>query len=108
MKKIATLATALLLTACAKGPDAITPMSMPVNAYSGLSCNQLAAEHQKSTNALNAVSAQQRQAQTGDAVGVFLIGVPMSSLTGGDKEGAVAQHKGEVIAISSAQRNKGC
>jgi starvation-inducible outer membrane lipoprotein len=108
MKKIALLATALLLTACAKGPDAITPMSMPVNAYSGLSCNQLAAEHQKSTTALNAVSAQQRQAQTGDAVGVFLIGVPMSSLTGGDKEGAVAQHKGEVIAISSAQRNKGC
>jgi hypothetical protein len=48
--------------------------------------------------ALDTVSAQQRQAQTGDAVGVFLIGVLMSS--GGDKEGAVAQHKGELIAIS--------
>lgn len=102
------LAALLAASGCAKGPDAITPMAMPVNAYSGLTCEQLAAEHQRSTTALAAVSAQQKQAVTGDAVGVFLVGVPMSSLTGGDKEGFVAQHKGEVIAVQAAQRYAGC
>lgn len=81
---------------------------MPPNAYSGLTCEQLFAEHQKSSAALAAVEVQQRQAVTGDAVGVFLIGVPMSSLSGADKEGLVAQHKGEVIAIQAQQRNQKC
>ncbi|MEO9340456.1 hypothetical protein ABFT80_23885 [Mesorhizobium sp. SB112] len=99
---------AAVVSGCAKNPDAITAISMPVNAYSGLTCNQLQDEHRKSSQALTAVEAQQRSAVTGDAVGVFLIGVPMSSLTGADKEGLVAQHKGEVIAINSALRNGKC
>lgn len=96
------------LSACAKNPEAIVPVTMPVNAYSGLSCDQLAAEMQKSTTALTTVESQQRQAVTGDAVGVFLIGVPVSSLTGADREGDVALHKGEVIAIREQQRQRGC
>lgn len=40
--------------------------------------------------------------------GVFLIGVPVSSLTGADKEGIIAQRKGEVVAIEVAQRQAGC
>ena len=99
---------AAAVSGCAKNPESITPMSMPVNAYSGLSCAQLAAEKQKSQTSLTAAEAQQRQAVTGDAVGVFLIGVPMSSLSGADKEGVVAQHKGEIIAIQNAQRIAKC
>lgn len=106
--RIALSCAALMLVGCAKNPESISPMAMPVNAYSGLTCEQLAAEYQRSSYALASVEAQQRQAVTGDAVGVFLIGVPMSSLTGADKEGLVAQHKGEVIAIQVAQRNQGC
>jgi len=106
--KLWTACAVVLLAGCAKNPDAIAPMSMPVNAYSGLDCSQLSAEHQRSSLALQQVSADQRQAVTGDAVGVFLIGVPVSSLTGADKEGLVAQHKGELIAIESAQRNLKC
>lgn len=96
------------LAGCAKNPDAIAPISMPVNAYAGLSCDQLAIEHRRSAAALAAVSQQQKQAATGDAVGVFLIGVPVSSLSGGDKEGLVAQHKGEVVAIEGALRAQRC
>lgn len=107
-KSIAASAALILLAGCAKNPESISPMAMPVNAYSGLTCDQLAAEHQRSSYALASVESQQRQAVTGDAVGVFLIGVPMSSLTGADKEGLVAQHKGEVIAIQAAQRRQGC
>ncbi len=102
------VAAAAVLAGCAKNPESITPMSMPVNAYSGLSCDQLAAEKHKSSTSLASAEAQQRQAVTGDAVGVFLIGVPMSSLSGADKEGVVAQHKGEVIAIQNAQRIAKC
>lgn len=100
---------AMLVTAgCAKNPDAIAAISMPVNAYSGLTCGQLESEFQRSNSALQSRSAEQRSAATGDAVGVFLIGVPMSSLTGGDKEGLIAQHKGEVLAIQASQRQNGC
>ncbi|KAB2863125.1 MAG: hypothetical protein F9K43_19325 [Bauldia sp.] len=99
---------AFALAACAKNPDAIAPIAMPVNAYFGLTCDQLVTEHQRSSAALAAVSQQQKQAATGDAVGVFLIGVPVSSLSGGDKEGLVAQHKGELVAIEGAMRSQHC
>lgn len=99
---------ALAVAGCAKRPDAITPMSMPTNAYAGLSCAQLATEYQRSSVALTTASKQQNDAATGDAVSVFLIGVPLASAGGGDKEGLVAQHKGELIAIQAAKRNKSC
>jgi len=37
----------------------------------------------------------------GDAVGVFLIGVPVSSLSGSDKEGLIATSKGKVTALET-------
>lgn len=99
---------AMAAAGCAKNPDAIVALNMPANAYAGLSCEQLATEHRRSSDALASVSQQQRQAATGDAVGVFLIGVPVSSLSGGDKEGLVAQHKGEIVAIEGAMRAGAC
>lgn len=104
----ALIPVAAAVAGCARNPDAIAPVAMPVNAYSGLSCDQLVAEHRQSSAALAAVAAEQKQAATGDAVGVFLIGVPVSSLSGGDKEGLVAQRKGEVVAIESAMRGQQC
>lgn len=108
MRKAWLAVAAFALAACAKNPDAIAPIAMPVNAYFGLTCDQLVTEHQRSSAALAAVSQQQKQAATGDAVGVFLIGVPVSSLSGGDKEGLVAQHKGELVAIEGAMRSQHC
>lgn len=108
MRVLLVVAFAVALVGCAKNPEAIVPMTMPTGAYSNLTCQQLAAEHQKSSSALVAAEAQQRQAVTGDAVGVFLIGVPVSSLTGGDKEGTLAMHKGELVALSAMMQNKGC
>jgi len=103
-----TMLVAIAAAGCAKNPDAIVALNMPANAYAGLSCQQLAAEHRRSSDALASVSQQQRQAATGDAVGVFLIGVPVSSLSGGNKEGLVAQHKGEIVAIEGAMRAGNC
>lgn len=107
-RMFAASAALMLVAGCAKNPDAIAPMAMPVNAYAGLTCEQLAQEMQTTEGALTALEVDQRQAVMGDAVGVFLIGVPLSSLSGADKEGLIAQKKGEKVAIQGAQRNQGC
>ncbi|MBB4349316.1 hypothetical protein [Aliirhizobium cellulosilyticum] len=106
--KVMMLALALALSACAKRPDAIVPADIPMAAYTNLSCEQLAQEYLKEQTSLTAVSKQQHDAANGDAFGVFLIGVPMSSTFGGDKEGQVAVAKGKVQAIQSAMMSKGC
>ncbi len=77
-------------------------------AYTNLGCPALVQELLKEQNTLAALSKQQNQAATGDAVGVFLIGIPASSTFGGDKEGQVAVSKGKVNAIISAIMSKGC
>ncbi|MEJ8307420.1 hypothetical protein [Agrobacterium larrymoorei] len=109
MKKILTLlVSGLAVAACAKRPDAIVPVDVPMAAYSNMDCQALAQEYLKEQTALSAVSKQQNDAATGDAFGVFLVGVPMSSTFGGDKEGQVAITKGKVNAIEANLRSKGC
>lgn len=99
---------ALAISSCAKRPDAIIPADIPMAAYTNYSCEQLGQEMIKEQTALSAISKAQNDAATGDAVGVFLIGVPMSSTFGGDKEGQVSVAKGKVQAIQSAMMSKGC
>ena len=94
-----------LVAACAQGPDAIVPVAMDP-AFQQTSCADarglLAAEQAE----LNALSDAQRGAQMGDAFGVFLLGVPVSSLSGGDRAGAIAASKGKVLAVEA--RIAGC
>lgn len=109
MKKIIIAAAALAaLSSCAKRPDAIVPVDIPMAVYQGQNCQQLGNELIKEQQNLAAVSKAQNEAATGDAVGVFLIGVPMSSAVGGDKEGQVAVAKGKVQAIENTLKSKGC
>lgn len=53
------------------------------------------------------VSNLQNSKATGDAWGVFLVGVPVSKLTG-DHAADVAKWKGEVEAINTAQIKNKC
>jgi hypothetical protein len=106
--QMATLAVVLALVGCAKRPDAIVPADIPMAAYAPHDCQSLATELVKEKAALAAVSKKQHDAATGDAFGVFLIGVPMSSTFGGDNEGNVAVAKGKVQAIESAITSKQC
>lgn len=105
---VAALGAVLITAGCAKNPEAVVPLQMPPNAYAGLTCDQLGSEARQTDAALMQLTADQKQAVTGDAIGVFLIGVPVSSLSGADKEGLLAQKKGEKIAIESQQRNQKC
>lgn len=99
MKKLLLLIP-LALSACAPGPNSIAPVSMG-SAYQGLSCQQaqhmLTAERQT----LIALSEKQRGAVVGDAIGVFLIAVPVSSLTGSNVAGDVGTSKGKIIALEA-------
>lgn len=104
-KTIAIIALPLLAAACAKTPDAIAPVSMG-NAYSAVTCQQASAEIMAERQTLAALEDAQRGAVAGDALGVFLFGVPMSSLTGGDKAGEIATSKGKVLALEA--RLRGC
>lgn len=102
------LACGLAVSSCAKRPDAIVPVDVSMAAYSNLDCQALAREYLKEQASLSAVSKQQHDAATGDAVGVFLVGVPMLSTFGGDKEGQVAVAKGKVNAIEASMKAKSC
>lgn len=100
MTRLAFLALPLAIAACAQAPSAIPPVSMG-GAYDDISCaqaRQLLAQEQQT---LASLSASQQSAVAGDAVGVFLIGVPMSSLTGGDKAGEIGLSKGKIAAFEA-------
>lgn len=99
------LIAALLLSACAAQPDAIAPVALG-DAYAGVSCTAARAQLTQSRAELAALSDAQRQAATGDALGVFLLGVPVSSLSGGDKAGQIATVKGQILALET--RLMGC
>jgi hypothetical protein len=90
----------LTVSACASSPSAIAPVSMG-NAFASMSCQQAQASLGQERQTLAALESKQRGAVIGDAVGVFLIAVPVSSLTGGDKEGEIAASKGKVMAYEA-------
>lgn len=107
-KLILIAATLAALSSCAKRPDAIVPVDIPMAVYQGQNCQQLGQELIKERENLAAISKAQNDAANGDAFGVFLIGVPMSSAVGGDKEGQVAVAKGKVQAIENTLKSRGC
>lgn len=100
------LAVAFSLAACARSPDAIAPVAMPAGMFAGLSCSAARTEQAITTARLAALSAQQLNAVAGDAIGVFMLGVPVSSLTGSNKEGLIATEKGKALALDA--RIAGC
>lgn len=102
-----TLCVVSLLTACAKTPSSITPMAVASSEYDGLSCKQLTTEFAAISEKLEQFEKKQRDKVAGDAVGVFLVLVPVSAMTG-DFEADVARYKGEKIALSRAMDRKGC
>jgi hypothetical protein len=98
---------ALALVACANRPESIHPSFVSYEKFVPLDCAALASRISGARAELERVSKMQDEKATGDAVGVFLLGIPFSKLTG-DYEGEVARLKGEVEAIETAQVKNGC
>ena len=112
MKRIWTIAACSLVVAafagCAKRPEDIGAIEMGPSQYQGLSCRQLSVEETKIRADLASLSAEQNSAATGDAWGVFLLGLPISSMSGNDKEALIGVAKGRLDAIDLAQASKNC
>jgi len=68
-------------------------------AFDHLSCSQAKSQLDSERVELAALEKRQNGAATGDAIGVFLILVPVSKLTGGDVAGEVGTSKGKVLAL---------
>lgn len=98
------LSAAAALSACAKGPDSIAPVSMG-NAFAAMDCRQAAGDLQVARQNVETLSSAQRGAVAGDAIGVFLLGIPVGSLTGGDKAGELGAEKGKVLALEARMRS---
>ncbi|GHD45612.1 hypothetical protein GCM10017083_13770 [Thalassobaculum fulvum] len=105
----ALVATAALATlaGCAKSPSSIAPASVSSNEYDHLTCKELQREQREVDLKLADATSRQNSAQTADAVGVFLVLIPVSALTG-DAEGDVARYKGEKIAIERSITRRDC
>lgn len=101
MKKLASSLLLLsALAACAQQPGSIAPVSMGAT-YANTPCRQAEELYRREAAKVPTLVAAQKQAVTGDAIGVFLIGVPVSSLSGADLEGEIAATKGKLIGLGA-------
>ena len=109
MKNSAIFAFAALtaLAGCAQKPENIQSAYVSPTTYNGWSCQQLQAEAVRIDNALARASAQQEKARSNDTAGVIFLGLPVSSLSGGNVAPQIADLKGhkEVIEQTQIQRN---
>lgn len=98
----------LLMSACAKSPESIAPSYISDVGYQSWQCKQLAEEDQRLAAALATASSQQKNARTNDIVGVALIGLPVSSMSGDNIAPEIARLKGEKEAVNRAMKAKSC
>lgn len=106
-KLVLTSVVALSIVGCANRPETIRASFVSHEKYTALDCTQLATRMVDTRAELEKFSKMQDGKATGDAVGVFLLGIPFSKLSG-DHEGDVARLKGEVEALDTAQIKTGC
>ena len=102
------MAAVLLVAGCASSPGSIAPIAVNPERYAPLDCQALLTEQLRVSEALRAASDRQAEAARGDAIGVLLIGLPVSSMSGQDNAVAVAQLKGESDALRLAVTAKAC
>ena len=97
---ITAILAAVSLAACAPTPSAIAPVSMG-GAYTHMNCQQAANELAIERTNLANLSSAQDAAVVGDAIGVFLVLVPVSSLTGSNHAGEIGASKGKIDALQA-------
>ena len=102
-----TVAVTVTLLGCANRPESIRASYVPIEKFENLDCNQFTTALANAQGGLSDSSRRQNDKANADAVGVFLLGVPFSKLSG-DHEGEIAQQKGEIEAIQGALAERGC
>jgi len=95
------------LGGCANRPSKISASYVSHEKYMDLSCSELTSKMSNARAELAKYSDMQNTKANTDAATVFLVLVPVTSMTG-DHAGDVARWKGEVEAIDTAQQKLKC
>ena len=91
---------------CANYPADIQPIPVPNHAYADWSCDRITSEYGNIATRLTEASKQQQSKAEGDALGVFLIFIPLGS--GPDREAEIAEYKGILATLRGLGDDKGC
>ena len=75
---------------------------MPTANYDGYDCDQLKTMLQQKVAQKHALERQQNNAATMDSVSIWFTLLPLGTVFGMDREGEVAQAKGENMALTGA------
>lgn len=105
--KIFSICILVLITGCASRPESIPASHVSHEKYIDNDCQVLYGKLSGAQSELARYSDLQNSAANSDAVGVFLLGIPFSKLSG-DHAGNVAKWKGEIEAIETAKVKKKC
>ena len=99
---VVTILLSLVIVGCASRASSVAPVAIPSANYKGMSCDETKVALEQKRAKQYALTNQQNNAATGDAVGVFFLLLPVGSIFGADVEGELAQAKGEVLALEGA------
>ncbi len=108
---LSTVAVCISLAACATPPNNIKPIAVATSQYAGLSCADLSAKAVSTNSKLGDLTAAQSRTASNDVYGVFWIGLPVGSMGENNtkqREGEIAQFKGELDAIQNARVSGKC
>ena len=108
MKRIALVTMALLAAGCAKQPDQIAASPVAADRYLQMSCAELLAGRTGKQAAQARLEQAQHEAAEHDKAAMSVIHIPVASMAGQDREHDVARGKGELQALDTAMRSKGC
>ena len=105
--KILLICFLLTIVGCASRPESIPASHVSHEKYIDNDCEVLYGKLSSAQSELARYSDLQNSAANSDAVGVFLLGIPFSKLSG-DHAGNVAKWKGEIEAIETAKIKNKC
>ena len=105
--KFVSIVAIAILSGCANRPGSIRASYVSHEKFSDLSCEQLVNRQLTTHIKLERLSREQDGKANGDAIGVFLLGIPFSKLSG-DHEAEIAHLKGELEALETAQVKAKC
>lgn len=108
MKTMILCVLALVVSGCAKQPGQIAATPVATEPYLHLSCSELAGERVAKRVAQEGLEAAQHKAAERDKGAMTVIHIPISAITGQDREDEVARGKGELESIDVAMQSKGC
>ena len=89
-------------------PENIQPAYISEMGYRDYTCEQLAQEQARLVAALATASDTQRHTRSNDIAGLIFLGLPVSSISGGNIASQIARLKGELEAVQKTAVQKVC